>query len=70
MTATARAAVILAGGALGYRKSKKMEELAKLLAEPCPQINDDQHGRGDSKRVLVRPRRRSDAGRNAAAPAP
>ena len=28
-------AVILVGGALGYRRFKKMEELARLLAERC-----------------------------------
>jgi hypothetical protein len=28
-------AVILVGGALGYRKFKKMEQLANLLAERC-----------------------------------
>jgi pimeloyl-ACP methyl ester carboxylesterase len=41
-------AVILVGGALGYRKFKKMEELAKLLAESCTVINYDRRGRGDS----------------------
>jgi pimeloyl-ACP methyl ester carboxylesterase len=41
-------AVILVGGALGYRKFKKMEELAKLLAERCAVINYDRRGRGDS----------------------
>ncbi|MGH2968161.1 MAG: alpha/beta fold hydrolase [Solirubrobacteraceae bacterium] len=41
-------AVILVGGALGYRKFNKMEELAKLLAERCTVINYDRRGRGDS----------------------
>jgi pimeloyl-ACP methyl ester carboxylesterase len=40
--------VILVGGALGYRKFKTMEELAKLLAERCTVINYDRRGRGDS----------------------
>jgi pimeloyl-ACP methyl ester carboxylesterase len=40
--------VILVGGALGYRKFKKMEQLAKLLAERCTVINYDRRGRGDS----------------------
>jgi hypothetical protein len=31
-------AVILVGGALSYRKFKKMEELAKLLAGACTVI--------------------------------
>jgi pimeloyl-ACP methyl ester carboxylesterase len=44
-------AVILVGGALGYRKFKKMEELAKLLAECCTVINYDRRGRGDSTEV-------------------
>jgi pimeloyl-ACP methyl ester carboxylesterase len=44
-------AVILVGGALGYRKFKKMEELAKLLAERCTVINYDRRGRGDSTEV-------------------
>jgi pimeloyl-ACP methyl ester carboxylesterase len=43
--------VILVGGALGYRKFKKMEELAKLLAERCMVINYDRRGRGDSTEV-------------------
>jgi pimeloyl-ACP methyl ester carboxylesterase len=43
--------VILVGGALGYRKFKKMEELAKLLAERCTVINYDRRGRGDSTEV-------------------
>jgi pimeloyl-ACP methyl ester carboxylesterase len=40
--------VILVGGALGYRKFKKMEELARLLAERCTVINYDRRGRGNS----------------------
>jgi pimeloyl-ACP methyl ester carboxylesterase len=44
-------AVILVGGALAYRKFKKMEELAKLLAERCTVINYDRRGRGDSTEV-------------------
>lgn len=44
-------AVILVGGALGYRKFSKMEELAKLLAERCTVINYDRRGRGDSTEV-------------------
>jgi pimeloyl-ACP methyl ester carboxylesterase len=44
-------AVILVTGALGYRKFKKMEELAKLLAERCTVINYDRRGRGDSTEV-------------------
>ena len=43
--------VILVGGALSYRKFKKMEELAKLLAERCTVINYDRRGRGDSTEV-------------------
>ena len=43
--------VILLGGALSYRKFKKMEELAKLLAERCTVINYDRRGRGDSTEV-------------------
>lgn len=43
--------VILVGGALGYRKFKKMEELARLLAERCTVINYDRRGRGDSTEV-------------------
>jgi pimeloyl-ACP methyl ester carboxylesterase len=43
--------VILVGGALGYRKFKKMEELAKLLAERCSVVNYDRRGRGDSTEV-------------------
>jgi pimeloyl-ACP methyl ester carboxylesterase len=43
--------VILVGGALGYRKFKKMEELSKLLAERCTVINYDRRGRGDSTEV-------------------
>ena len=44
-------AVILVGGALGYRKFKQMEQLAKLLAERCTVINYDRRGRGDSTEV-------------------
>jgi pimeloyl-ACP methyl ester carboxylesterase len=44
-------AVILVGGALGYRKFKKMEELARLLAERCTVLNYDRRGRGDSTDV-------------------
>ncbi len=44
-------AVILVGGALGYRKFKKMEELAEMLAERCTVINYDRRGRGDSTEV-------------------
>ena len=43
--------VILVGGALGYRKFNKVEELAKLLAERCTVINYDRRGRGDSTEV-------------------
>src|SRR5687768_12799983 len=43
--------VILVGGALGYRKFKKVEELARLLAERCTVINYDRRGRGDSTEV-------------------
>src|SRR5512134_1411649 len=43
--------VILVGGALGYRKFKRMEELARLLAERCTVINYDRRGRGDSTEV-------------------
>jgi pimeloyl-ACP methyl ester carboxylesterase len=43
--------VILVVGALGYRKFKKMEELAQLLAERCTVINYDRRGRGDSTEV-------------------
>jgi pimeloyl-ACP methyl ester carboxylesterase len=44
-------AVILVGGALGYRKFRKLEQLAKLLAERCTVINYDRRGRGDSTEV-------------------
>jgi pimeloyl-ACP methyl ester carboxylesterase len=40
--------VILVGGALGYRKFKKMVELARLLSDRCTVINYDRRGRGDS----------------------
>ena len=43
--------VILVGGALGYRKFKKVEELAGLLAERCTVVNYDRRGRGDSTEV-------------------
>jgi pimeloyl-ACP methyl ester carboxylesterase len=43
--------VILVGGALGYRRFKKMEELAKLLGERCTVVNYDRRGRGDSTEV-------------------
>ena len=43
--------VILVGGALGYRKFEKMEELAQLLAVRCTVINYDRRGRGDSTEV-------------------
>ena len=43
--------VMLVGGALGYRKFTKLEELAKLLAERCTVINYDRRGRGDSTEV-------------------
>jgi pimeloyl-ACP methyl ester carboxylesterase len=44
-------AVILVGGALSYRKFKKMQELAELLAGRCTVINYDRRGRGDSTEV-------------------
>ncbi|MGH2961926.1 MAG: alpha/beta fold hydrolase [Solirubrobacterales bacterium] len=44
-------AVILVAGALGYRKFKKTEQLAKLLAERCTVNNYDRRGRGDSTEV-------------------
>ncbi len=40
--------VILIAGALGYRKFKRMEQLAQLLADRCTAINYDRRGRGDS----------------------
>jgi pimeloyl-ACP methyl ester carboxylesterase len=40
--------VIPVGGALGYRKFKRMEQLAELLADRCTVINYDRRGRGDS----------------------
>jgi pimeloyl-ACP methyl ester carboxylesterase len=43
--------VILVAGALGYRKFKQMEQLARLLAEHCTVINYDRRGRGDSTEV-------------------
>jgi hypothetical protein len=33
--------VILVGGAMSYRKFKKMEEIAELLSERCTVINYD-----------------------------
>jgi pimeloyl-ACP methyl ester carboxylesterase len=44
-------AVILVGGALSYRKFKKIEQLAELLAERCTVLNYDRRGRGDSGEV-------------------
>ena len=44
-------AVILVAGALGYRKFKQTEQLARLLAEHCTVINYDRRGRGDSTEV-------------------
>ena len=41
-------AVILVGGALGYRKFKVMEQIAAGLSEHCTVINYDRRGRGDS----------------------
>jgi pimeloyl-ACP methyl ester carboxylesterase len=41
-------AVILVGGALGYRTFKTMEQIATALAEHCTVINYDRRGRGDS----------------------
>jgi pimeloyl-ACP methyl ester carboxylesterase len=43
--------VILVAGALGYRKFKQMEQLARLLGEHCAVINYDRRGRGDSTEV-------------------
>lgn len=43
--------VILVGGALGFRRFGKMQELARLLAERCTVINPDRRGRGDSTEV-------------------
>jgi pimeloyl-ACP methyl ester carboxylesterase len=43
--------VILVGGAMSYRKFKKMEEVAELLSEHCTVINYDRRGRGDSDEV-------------------
>ncbi len=40
--------VILVGGALGYRKFKKFEQIATTLSEHCTVINYDRRGRGDS----------------------
>src|SRR4051794_9319750 len=41
-------ALILVGGALGYRKFKKFEQIAIALSEHCTVINYDRRGRGDS----------------------
>jgi pimeloyl-ACP methyl ester carboxylesterase len=41
-------AVILVGGALGYRNFKKFEQIATVLSEHCTVINYDRRGRGDS----------------------
>lgn len=43
--------VILVGGAMSFRKFKKMSELAELLAEHFTVINYDRRGRGDSTEV-------------------
>ena len=43
--------MLLVAGALGHRRFKKMEELAKLLSERCTVINYDRRGRGDSTEV-------------------
>src|SRR6266536_2535737 len=44
-------AVILVGGALSYRRFKKMEKLSELLSGRCTVINYDRRGRGDSGEV-------------------
>jgi pimeloyl-ACP methyl ester carboxylesterase len=41
-------ALILVGGAMGYRKFKKFEQIAMALSEHCTVINYDRRGRGDS----------------------
>jgi pimeloyl-ACP methyl ester carboxylesterase len=41
-------ALILVNGAMGYRKFKKFEQLARALSEHCTVINYDRRGRGDS----------------------
>jgi pimeloyl-ACP methyl ester carboxylesterase len=41
-------AVILVGGALGYRRFKKFEQISTALSEHCTVINYDRRGRGDS----------------------
>jgi pimeloyl-ACP methyl ester carboxylesterase len=41
-------ALILVGGAMGYRKFKKFEQIATALSEHCTVINYDRRGRGDS----------------------
>jgi pimeloyl-ACP methyl ester carboxylesterase len=43
--------VILVGGAMSYRKFKKMEEVAELLSKRCTVINYDRRGRGDSNEI-------------------
>jgi pimeloyl-ACP methyl ester carboxylesterase len=43
--------VILVGGAMSYRKFKKMEEVAELLSKRCTVINYDRRGRGDSDEI-------------------
>lgn len=43
--------VILVGGALGFRRFGKMQQLARLLAERCTVVNYDRRGRGDSTEV-------------------
>src|SRR4051794_15543778 len=41
-------ALILVGGAMGYRKFKKFEQIATALSDHCTVINYDRRGRGDS----------------------
>lgn len=41
-------AVILVGGAMGYRDFKQMRQLEAMLSERCTVINYDRRGRGDS----------------------
>jgi pimeloyl-ACP methyl ester carboxylesterase len=43
--------LILVGGALGYRKFKKLEQAAEALSERLTVINYDRRGRGDSTEV-------------------
>src|SRR4051812_50106993 len=40
--------LILVGGAMGYRKFKKFEQIATALSEHGTVINYDRRGRGDS----------------------